>query len=281
VKPAKRKNIRRAGKPDRRVSRVRKEKTGSAFLYLLRRGWWILRGAAVGVMVLAGLYGCYLGIGKVLELDSISVRVVEVDGCRSVRPEIIRKLAGIEKGYPLLKVDLDKVRQRVITHPSVKDATVVRELPGILRISVVERTPAAVVLDGVFYMVDAEGMVMGIYDSYPGDYPVITGIGEALEPGKKVPEFLPALDALQSISVSGLLGRERISELRVDGELIRVYLTDGGTVLVLGAGDKGAQIGKLARLMEAGVFDTHIGGYDLRFQGRVISMPDRKVYAGG
>lgn len=281
MKPGKRKNIKRTGKPAKRVSKVRKNRTGSTTLYLLRRGWWILRGATVGILVLAGFYGCYLGVGKVMELDSLSVRVIAVNGCTLVKPESVRQLAGIEKGYPLFKVDLNEVRQRVITHPSLKDATVVRELPDTLKISVVERTPTAVIFDGAFSVVDAEGVIMNVYDSYPEGYPVITGIRETLEPGRKVPEVLPALEALQKISVSGLLGRERISELRVEGDLVRVYLTDGGTVLVLGAGDKDAQVSKLARLMEAGVFDSHSGGYDLRFQGRVIGMPDRTGHAGG
>jgi len=275
------KRINRFGKPAKRVSKVRKNKTGSTTLFLLRRSWWVLRGTVAGILVLAGLYGGYLGVEKVMEVDSLSMKVIEVNGCRSVNPQSIRQLAGVAKGYPLLKVDLDRVRQNVISDPSIRDATVGRELPGILKISVVERIPAAVVLDRVFAVIDTEGVVMSVSDSYPKGYPIITGIKGGLEPGRKVPEALRAMETIKKLSASRLLGKEKISELHMDGESVEVYLTGGGTVLVLGVGDKGAQVGKLARLMDAGVLDLHSAGYDLRFQGRVIGLPDRKGYAGG
>lgn len=249
--------------------------------YLLRRGWWVLRGAVVGVLILGTIYGVYLGAGKILELDSLSVRTIEVEGCNNIQPDIIRRLAGVVRGTPLLKIDLNRVRRKVVTHPSVLDATVVRELPDILRISVKERIPTAVVLDREFALVDTEGVIMSFHSSYPAQYPIITGVPGSWEPGDVVVEMKPALEVLQKVSRSGLIGSDRISEIHVDGKVIRVSLMDGGTVIVLGPGNKDSQIGKLARLMEAGVFDAHSGGYDLRFGDRVIGMPDKEVYTKG
>lgn len=272
------KSIKGSGKPVKRVSKVKKKRTGSDIRHLLRRTWWVLRGAVAGVLILGLIYGVYLGAGKVLELDSLSVRSIEVEGCNNIQPESIRRLAGVMKGTPLLKVDLNRVRRKVVTHPSVLDATVVRELPDILRISVKERTPAAVVLDREFALVDTEGVIMSLHSSYPEGYPIITGVPGSREPGDVVVDMKPALEVLQKVSRSGVIGTERISEIHVDGKVIRVSLMDGGTVIVLGPGNKDSQIGKLARLMEAGVFDTRSGGYDLRFGDRVIGMPDRKGY---
>ena len=275
------KSIKWSGKPVKRVSKVKKKRTGSDIRYLLRRGWWILRGAAAGVLILGIIYGVYLGAGKILELDSLSVRSIEVEGCNNIQPESIRRLAGVVMGTPLLKIDLNRVRKKVVTHPSVLDATVVRELPDILRISVEERTPTAVMLDRVFALVDAEGVIMSLHDSYPEGFPIITGVPGSWEPGDVIVEVRPAMEVLQKVSRSGLIGSERISEIRVDGKVIRISLMDGGTVIVLGPGNKDSQIGKLARLMEAGVFDTRSSGYDLRFGDRVIGMPDRERYTKG
>ncbi len=169
----------------------------------------------------------------------------------------------------------------MITHPWVKEATVVRELPDTLRISVKERIPRAVVLGREFALVDAEGVVLSLHTSYPEGYPVITGISGSSEPGRLIIEAQPAMEVLQNISRSGLIGLERISELVVDGKLVQVSLMGSGTVLVFGQGNTDAQVKKLARLMEAGAFDARSAGYDLRYEGRVIGMPEIKHDASG
>jgi len=270
------KSMRRSGKPVKKVSAAKKKRSVPGARQYLIRGWWILRGAAAGALVLVALYGAYLGFGKVSELESLSVKTIEVDGCQEVRPESIRRLSGVGEGDPLLRVDLKRVRQRVITHPRVKDATVVRELPNTLRISVHERISAAVILDRQFALVDAEGVVLSILASYPEGFPLITGVSEPLEPGRMIAGAVPAMKVLRTISSSGFIGPERISELRVDGDTVQVSLMNSGTVLVLGHGDTGTQAKKLARLMEAGVFDARSAGYDLRFDGRVVGMAEGK-----
>jgi len=268
--------MKRSGKPVKRVSAVRKKRTGSDVRQYLIRGWWIFRGAAAGVLILGALYAGYLGFGEVTELDSLAVKSIEVDGCKAVQPDSIRRISGVVQGDPLLKVDLGRVRQRVIGHPRVKDATVVREFPHTLRITVLERISAAVILDRVFAMVDAEGVVLNLPAAYPEGYPVITGVSEPLEPGRKVAEAMPAIEVLGAISRSGLFGPERISELRVKGDTVQVSLMNSGTVLVLGRGDAEEQVKKLGRLMEAGVFDARSAGYDLRYDGRVVGMAEGK-----
>ena len=137
---------------------VKKKRTGSSARHYLVRGWWIFRGAAVGAIALGILYGAYLGFGKVTGLESLSVRTIEVEGCQDVQPEVIRQLAGVMKGDSLLRIDLKEVRRKVITHPWVKGATVVRELPDTLRISVKERVPVAVVLGRQFALVIQRGL---------------------------------------------------------------------------------------------------------------------------
>lgn len=271
----------RPRKPAKRVSAVKKKRSGASVRFVLRRTWWILRGAAAGTLVLGLLYGAYLGFEKAARLESLSVKFVEVEGCRDVTPQSIERLAGVGKGDPLLKIDLKEVRRKVVSHPSVSDATVVRELPDTLRISVKERVPAAVVLGRRFVLVDGEGVAMAVLDSYPEGYPVITGVSDPVEPGWVVAGAKPALEILQSISRSGLLGPEKISELGVEGKLVRVSLMGSGTVLVMEQGATAGQVERLARLMESGFFDNRLPGYDLRFEGRVIGMPERKFDTPG
>lgn len=271
----------RSGKPVKRVPAVRKKRTGVSARFFLRRTWWILRGAVAGALILGFFYGAYLGFGKVMDLESLSVKFIEIEGCHDVTPQSIKQLAGVGKGDPLLRVDLKEVRRRVISHPSVSDATVVREFPDTLRISVKERMPVAVVLGSKFVLVDSDGVALALLDSYPDGFPLITGVSEPAEPGWILSGVRPALEVLGNISRSGLLEPEKISELRVDGKLVRVSLMGSGTVLVLEQGGSAEQMEKLARLMESGFFDTRLPGYDLRFEGRVIGMPERKFDTPG
>jgi len=269
------------GKPVKRVSAIKKKRSGSSARQYLLRGWWILRGAVAGVLALGVLFGTYLGFEKVKDLDSLAVKVIEIEGCQGVEPQSVRRLAGVHEGDPLLRVDLGEVRQKVIRHPRIKDATVVRELPGTLRISVLERTAAAVVLGREFALVDTEGVVLSLHAAYPEGYPVITGVVQSPEPGRVMMEVLPAMEVLGGISRSGLIGPERISDLEVEGKAVQVSLMGSGAVLVFERRDADGQLKKLARLMEAGVFDDRSAGYDLRFEGRVISMPEKKYDASG
>lgn len=271
----------RAGKPVKRVSLVRKKRRVPDFWPYLVRCWWMLRGAAAGVLVLGVLYGAYLGADKIMEMKSLSVRTIEVAGCQNVQPDSVQQLTGVFKGDPLLKIDLKKVRRNVVSHPSIKDATVIRELPDTLRIAVKERISAAVVLGREFALVDHEGVVMSLHNSYQEGYPVITGISEPLVPGRVIMELQPAMQVLSGIARSGLIRPDQISELGVDGDQIRVSLVGTGTVLVLDRGNTDVQIGKLVRLMEAGMFDSRLAGYDLRFDGRVIGMPERAFDMSG
>lgn len=269
------------GKPAKRVSAVKKKRTGPGLKYYGVRSWWILRGAALGLAALGLLYGAWIGFGKVLELESLSVRIIEVEGCRAVAPETIRKLSGVAEGEPLLRVDLRDVRRKVMRHPVVRDAAVVRQLPHTLRISVRERSPVAVVMGGEFALVDDEGVVLEVTGVYPEGYPLITGAGQVREPGGRMGEVKPALGILAGLLRSGLVGPEKVSELRLDGRKVRVFLVEGGTALVMEHGGTEAQLSRLARLEEAGFFDTSAASYDLRFDGRVIEIPDREGYAGG
>jgi hypothetical protein len=74
---------------------------------------------------------------------------------------------------------------------------------------------------------------------------------------------------------SGLTGGEGISELNVSEKRILVSLAGSGTVLVLPRENARAALARLVRLMESGFFDARAPGYDLRFEGRVVALPER------
>lgn len=272
-----------AGKPAKRRSSVKRKssasKTATAKHYMVRT-WWILRGAAVGVVLLALLYGAYLGVGRLVALESLSVRNITVEGCQKTSPDSIVVLSGVSKGEPLLKVNLEEIRARVLRHPSVRDATVVRELPDTLRISVKERSPVAAVMGHEFALVDDEGVVIERTPFYPEGYPLVTGAVASVQPGRQVVDAFPALKVLSQLKGSGLVDADRISELTTGTDTVKVSLLKSGTVLVFSKRNIESQVDRLASLAGAGAFDAGSAGYDLRFEGRVIGMAENSKHAG-
>ncbi len=241
------------------------------------RSWWVLRGAAAGVLVLLVLYGGYLGVEKMIASEYLAVRDIQVLGCNRIEPGRLVDLSGVHTGEPLVRVDIMKVRERLLAHPVVKDVSVVRELPGTLRILVVERTPAAAIFNEGFATLDDEGVVLSRENNFSGEYPVITGIENIPHPGRVAVEAVPALEAIKKMASSGFPEREKISEVRISSQRLLVFLTGSGTMLVFPRQDLPGALARLSRFIQAGVFDASAPGYDLRFDGRVIALPGSMV----
>ena len=255
----------------------RKSRNGVKTRTLIVRSWWALRGVAAGFLILVLLYWGYLGVEKVIAFPFLAVKVIEVKGCQEIDSNSVVLLFGVRLGEPLLRVDLKKVRDRLLTHPVIKDAFVVRELPDTLRITIEERTPAAALMGRDFALVDIEGVVLSYPAAYTGNYPVITGVTSIPEVGDVALEAVPALEAMRDMISSGFPGKERISELRVCGERFLVSLTGSGTLLVLPRGKVPAALARLTQFVKSGFFDVRAPGYDLRFDGRVVALPERTV----
>jgi len=280
----------RESRTPRRSALKRKGFNGQKIRAFFLRSWWVLRGAAGGILVLALLYGAYLGVERMIASPYLGVKDIQVSGCVRVDPKDLVSFSGVHAGDPLVKVDLDDVRERLLSHPVVKDVSVARELPDTLRIHVVERTPAAALFDGAFLILDSEGVVLSRREVFAGDLPVITGIKGVLEPGDAAGEAEGALEAIEKMTSMGFPERERISEVRVSGQRILVFLTGSGTMLVLPRQDISGALGRLTRFVRSKGFDAAAPGYDLRFDGRVVALPDssekkdsknKNTFAGG
>ena len=90
-------------------------------------------------------------------------------------------IAGVERGQNLFAVDTAAAERRLLENPWVKQAKVGRELPGTLRVEVIERDVAATTtLDDGLYLVTPEGEPFKAVEAGdPTDLPVITGLGAA------------------------------------------------------------------------------------------------------
>lgn len=125
------------------------------------------RWLVVSAWLVAALLAAGSGIGAVRIVwysSVLSVQQVRVTGAVSVSADSVRAAADLRPGTPLMRVDLDGVRARVLADRRIAWASVSRAWPQTIAIQVRERVPAAVVSSaGGWTIVDADGV--GFIDS--------------------------------------------------------------------------------------------------------------------
>ena len=117
-----------------------------------------------------------LALGYLLFFSSLlSVKTVEVDGAKTVSADQIRAAAKVPAGEPMLRMDVDAIRDRVAEMPGLATVDVSRSWPTTLDITVTERTAIAFFDsgpggDGV-HLVDPSGVVFKTVKTRPDGLP--------------------------------------------------------------------------------------------------------------
>lgn len=135
--------------------------------------------------------------------------------------EALAEAVGVERGEPILGLDLDAVRRRVETIGWVRQATVWRQLPDTLHIEIVEREPfARWQIDGRVYLIDADGKVLE-----EGDRPdyhhlfLLVGAG-ASDKAHDLLEMLQTEPVLASRVVNAIRVRNRRWDIEFDNGVV-------------------------------------------------------------
>ena len=153
---------------------------------------------------------------------------LHVQGASAHTKHAVLAAAGVEKGDPLVGLNLDAVRERVEAVGWVKEATVVRLLPDTLVIAVKERRPLAVWQSrGQVRLIDEQGRV--IPDADPAGFsrlPLVVGPGAA----EAATDLLPLLYArprlMQRVDAIVRVDRRRWDLRLRDGALIQLPALD-------------------------------------------------------
>lgn len=125
-------------------------------------------------------------MGPVLQ-GWLEIREVEVEGIHHVRkPEVLERLV-LNPGMGLHQVSTAFLAERVRTHAWIKEATVERRPPHLLHVTVLERTPAAIIRMGAdHWLSDENGYLLaklGRQDDRT--LPLLTGLDrQALQRGE-------------------------------------------------------------------------------------------------
>lgn len=199
----------------------------------IRRPVVASRPGVVGLVAVAAIAG-----GFFLSRSSFAhARGIEVSGTDHLSRSEIVGLAAVSKATNVLWLDDGSIERSLETHPWVADAEVHVGLPATIRIEIVERTPVAVVSDGLGRtLVAADGTPLGAATRIP-DLPTIHLPMTGGVDGRAWPDGATAIAYGARPSPRGAAAAlgAMDPELRADVVSVRV-LVDGTMTMRLGSG---------------------------------------------
>lgn len=164
-------------------------------------------GSWSGLFAVAGV-----GLAETAARAGLCVEQVDITGLKRMDRETVYAVAlENQPSRAMLRVDLERVRERLLAYGWVEDAYVSRRLPDRLVIHITERTPAAVWQDsGRLTLIDAEGHLLAPVsrDAMP-DLPLVIGPGaDGQEAGYQ--RLLAAAPALRAkVKAAAWVGNRR------------------------------------------------------------------------
>lgn len=145
--------------------------------------------------------------------SSIGFRVQEVvvQGRVNTQQQDLIKSIQIDRGDPILNIDLQKARFRIEKLEWVRHATVISRLPDLIHIKIEERHPIAIWQHhNQFYLVDEDGTAILTRDHrHYGVLPLLVGEGAPL----RSPELLALLNEFPNIK-KNIQALSRVRERR-------------------------------------------------------------------
>lgn len=163
----------RASQVSEQRHQARRGKLALRWRRTLLMGRWIV-GLAVSVW---GLVMVTQGMGPILQ-DWLEIREIEVEGIHHVtRPEVLERLA-LNPGIGLHQADTALLAGRVQAHAWIKEATIERRPLHLLHVTVLERTPAAIIQIGMDHWLSDENGYLLVKLGKQDDetLPLLTGV---------------------------------------------------------------------------------------------------------
>lgn len=179
---------------------------------------------------IAVVIGCITLIAAVVAAlpftPAMPVDAVNVEGAVNLPAEEVEALSGIEAGTPMGRVDVRGAAHRVAGNPWVDSATVKRQWPNAVDITVVEHTPVAWLdQSGEPHLINSEGKDFVVAQPPVGAVQ-LTGIGDE--------QMREAVEVAAAITDPA---RPQIRELTTDGAHNFVLKVEGDRTVVWGAAE--------------------------------------------
>lgn len=195
---------------------------------------------------------------------------ITISGRGRTPTDQIADALGARHGSPILGIDLEAVKNRLESLPSVRAAAVERRLPGAVHIAIAERQPVAIWQNnGEHMLVDRDGhQIPGAIAGFE-NLPMVVGDGA----GVRADELLTMLAAEPSLA-----GRVKAA-IRVANRRWNIMLDDAkdGLEVRLPEDHAGAAWHRLAELeRNRGLTNRQVNMVDLRIPDRMVLKTDKQ-----
>ena len=202
------------------------------------------------------------GVLQLTADSGLSINDVLVTGRENTNRAALLEQVAVQRGTPILGIDLEEMRSRVLDLPWVKEARIERRLPDTLHVTLVERRPLALWQHGRdFTLVDQDGVAIEGQDIRMfHDLPIVIGD----EAPKRAAAALAMLSSEPDLS-------KRVRALTwVSGRRWTIRLNNGMDVELPEVDPAGAwtHLASLAR--EHGVLERDVVTIDLRIPDQLI-----------
>lgn len=235
--------------------------------------------AGAGVLVAGGRA---LGAGwleaRVAGLGLFRIGSVQVSGNRTLTTGAVLEAGGLRPGASLLTLDLAFARERLRSHPWIREASLRRSLPSTLEVVVEERVPLVVVRADRDYLVDAEGAVVASREPQPRPgLPLLlgveTGAGRLTARGQE--DLQAGLALVAAIRAVGFPALEAISHFDLSDPDDVVIVPVAGRPLVHAGREDAAQRLRRWRLIAPDMAQRwpEMEYVDLRAAGQIVAKP--------
>ncbi len=246
---------------------------------------WVLHGRTIrrGTMVamlLAGCFGLYTvrePIGSMVSTlggiaqgnfaqAGLAIGEISITGQTLTSEQQVFDALGIEPRMSTLAFDVEAARQRIAELPAVDSVTVRKTYPGDVYVDIVEKVPVARWrVDGITFVIDADGEQIGEDGGAYSDLPLVIGDGAADD----ALVMIRAMETVPSLK-NGLIAISRIADRRWD------LLYDTGLRVQLPEQGVAQAMTKLVSYQdEYQLLDRDISIIDLRIDTVVAVRPNK------
>lgn len=240
---------------------------------------WLIAGIAVVVALAIG--GVWWAHRSLHQLSYFQVSEIHVRGNVHVGTAEILARLGLRPPVNVLQLDLQELAGRIATHPWVFSASIQRQPPLSVIITVEERRPVALLSIGKTYLLSADAVILEEVRIPPAEpLPLLRAAWRAeVRAGEHLNDrrLLGGLELLEVLQEAPLLKQTQVEEVtaEVDGNYV-LRLAGSRAVLRLGPGEPLTQLHRLGvalRHRDGGL--PNFAYADLRFPGRVILKPEK------
>ncbi len=212
--------------------------------------------------------------------DAFVLKAAKIEGNCFLTKEEIFELAEINFSKDIFKVDTDRIKTRILSHPMIEKVSVTRFLPSALKITIKEANLIALISGSEVVAVDVTGTILSQYPMEAAyDLPVITGFDFQTDSTgirkPNNPELVnQTVDLLNEIKSLDIVLYYEISEIHYGrNHGIIIYLKKSNLPVVLGDNDLKYKLIYFStiyhHLIEKNKLDNTLA-IDIRFKNQVV-----------